>query len=744
VNGGSDLFFARIANQINLSQNTFTIKTDEAERILRISRTGSLAGAASVKWTAANGTALAGTHYGTLGSSMPPSGTVTFDPGVGAVDLRIGATVSGPNTIRLLNTAAATTTRTFSIALSLPTGSSPVGSVSPTTVSIQPGASSLLLVSSNVSVLESAGSVSVQVMRGSNFDIPASVNYTTANVTAMAGSHYQARSGTLTWPAGDGSIREIVIPIVDNAAPNATRTFKLNLSGPTGTPISGPTFATISILDQDSSVAMASATQVATEGSASVTLQVKRMGSPTLPASVSWSTENATAVAGTDFGILGDPAVVSGTLSWVAGDGSTKNIVIPLLDDVAAEPGKTFKVNLSGVTGATLGGATTTVALNDNERGFAFLTTSYSVTEGQPSVVLTVRRLGTATTAASLTWSTANGSAVAGQDFGLALNPAQRTGTLSWAMGDVANKTITIPILNDTIGGEPAETFTVVLTPVTAGYLAGEPATVTINDNDPVPQSAVQFTQAKHLAIENAGTVTLEVNRVDVGGGFGSEARVNYATVPGTAIATSDYVTKTGTLVWPAGDSSPKSIVINLVNNAIAEPNEAFRVVLSAPASFTGIGAIFEATVVILDDDEKFPPGGAIPAGFSVPVDATRGWHVAGDPGAYEGAFALRSDTIDDGETAAIEMEGTFAAGNVVFRLRVSSEAGADVLRFFVDGELKGSWSGTAATGWQLSPSFPLTADHHVLRWEYAKDASLSVGQDAAFVDALVTPAFTP
>src|SRR6185503_19639026 len=121
------------------------------------------------------------------------------------------------------------------------------------------------------------------------------------------------------------------IPIVDNAIPNSTRTFKLNLSGPTGTPISGPTFATISIIDEDSSIAMANTTQVATEGSASVTLQVKRTGSPILPATVMWSTENATALAGTDFGVLGDPTVVNGVLNWAAGDGSTKNIVIPLL-----------------------------------------------------------------------------------------------------------------------------------------------------------------------------------------------------------------------------------------------------------------------------------------------------------------------------------------------------------------------------------------------------------------------------
>jgi hypothetical protein len=166
-------------------------------------------------------------------------------------------------------------------------------------------------------------------------------------------------------------------------------------------------------------------------------------------------------------------------------------------------------------------------------------------------------------------------------------------------------------------------------------------------------------------------------------------------------------------------------------------------VLLSGANAGTKLGATTQASVTILDDDEKFPPHGAIAAGFSVPVDATRGWHVAGDAGAYEGVFALKSDEIDDGETAAIEMEGMFDPGNASFRVRISSEPGFDELRFYLDGELKTTWSGTAVAGWQMSPSYPLNG-HHVLRWEYVKDGSISVGQDAAFIDGLTTPAFRP
>jgi hypothetical protein len=396
------------------------------------------------------------------------------------------------------------------------------------------------------------------------------------------------------------------------------------------------------------------------------------------------------------------------------------------------------------VSNATLGVSSTTVTLNDNERGFAFQAPEYTVTEGQPSVVLTVRRLGPATSMATVTWTTANGTATAGEDFGLLHSAVQRCGSLIWSIGDTTSKTITIPIIDDTTVDEPPETFTVSLSTSTAGYTIAEPgvATVTINENDLLPETALQFSQPKYLVMENAGTVTLEVTRTDLGRGFGRQSQVTYATQPGTALAASDYVTKTGTLVWLPGDSSPKPITVTIVNDAVAEPPEAFRVVLSGVPAGTTLGANAQASVTILDDDEKFPPHGAIPPGFSVPVDATHGWHVAGDAGAYEGVYALKSDEIDDGETAAIEMEGMFA-GNASFRVRISSEPGFDVLRFYIDGVLQTTWSGTAIAGWQMSPNYPLDG-HHVLRWEYVKDGSISIGQDAAFIDGLVTPGFTP
>jgi len=52
-------------------------------------------------------------------------------------------------------------------------------------------------------------------------------------------------------------------------------------------------------------------------------------------------------------------------------------------------------------------------------------------------------------------------------------------------------------------------------------------------------------------------------------------------------------------------------------------------------------------------------------------------------------------------------------------------------------------WSGAANPAWQAFTT-PITAGTHTLRWSYEKDASASVGADAAWIDALSLPAVAP
>jgi streptogramin lyase len=59
------------------------------------------------------------------------------------------------------------------------------------------------------------------------------VNYATANGTAVAGQNYTAVSGTLTFPPGLTS-QTVVVQTLDDGQPDPTRAFTLNLSSPVG------------------------------------------------------------------------------------------------------------------------------------------------------------------------------------------------------------------------------------------------------------------------------------------------------------------------------------------------------------------------------------------------------------------------------------------------------------------------------------------------------------------------------
>lgn len=78
------------------------------------------------------------------------------------------------------------------------------------------------------------------------------------------------------------------------------------------------------------------------------------------PVSVKYATKNGTAVSG------GDYRAVSGTVTFAAGQ-TKKTIAVAIKGDTLHEPSESFSVVLSGPVGASLGKATGTVTIQDND-----------------------------------------------------------------------------------------------------------------------------------------------------------------------------------------------------------------------------------------------------------------------------------------------------------------------------------------------------------------------------------------
>jgi hypothetical protein len=99
----------------------------------------------------------------------------------------------------------------------------------------------------------------------------------------------------------------------------------------------------------------------------------------------------------------------------------------------------------------------------------------------------------------------------------------------------------------------------------------------------------------------------------------------------------------------------------------------------------------------------------------------------------HDGEAAAQSGPIAHSQQSYLQTT-VIGPGTLRFWWKVSSEAGFDMLRLYQDGSdtLLASISGEA--GWEQK-TFVLPAGVHVLKWLYSKDATVSDGQDAAWVD---------
>src|SRR5205085_5840925 len=171
-----------------------------------------------------------------------------------------------------------------------------------------------------------------------------------------------------------------------------------------------------------------------------VNITVNRTAPFTLAGSVHWATSDGTAVAGSDFGTAGSAVQRSGTLSWLAGTGGAKTITvglptnnIPVINDGVAEGDETFTLTLSAPVGGVLGAQSTTTVTVQDGAVIQFGDATSSVNENGPNMTVAVTRSGNTTLTQAVNFTTVNGTAMAGTDFGL--STLQTTGSVTFAPG---------------------------------------------------------------------------------------------------------------------------------------------------------------------------------------------------------------------------------------------------------------------------------------------------------------------
>ncbi len=236
-----------------------------------------------------------------------------------------------------------------------------------------PKPGTLAFSSSTYSVTEDGTSVTITVDRTGGSDGSVSVNYTTSNGTATAGSDYTAVSGTLTFADGQTS-NTFTVAVADDAVYDGDKTVNLTLSSAAGgATLGAQKTAVLTIMDnevaQPGILEFSSSTYSAAEDGTSVTITVDRTGGSDGAVSVDYATSDETAAAGSDYTAAG------GTLSFA--DGQTSNtFTVDIIDDPIYEGDKTVNLTLNNAAGgATLGARNTAViTIVDNEPANPVLT----------------------------------------------------------------------------------------------------------------------------------------------------------------------------------------------------------------------------------------------------------------------------------------------------------------------------------------------------------------------------------
>ncbi|HEX2138218.1 MAG TPA: choice-of-anchor B family protein [Woeseiaceae bacterium] len=182
-----------------------------------------------------------------------------------------------------------------------------------------------------------------------------SVGFEFLGATAGA-TDFQGAAGRLDWADGDTSERTVSIPLAnDDAAEGLERLF-VRLVDPQG----GATLGDINVASVYVGEPAAPSTvgffeeaiEVAESGFGKAVLVLRRGGSARHPASVDYALAGGSAESGSDF-----DGSMSGTLTWDAGDGMPKNLVLDIADDGNSEGNETFEVRLSNPAGATIAGS---------------------------------------------------------------------------------------------------------------------------------------------------------------------------------------------------------------------------------------------------------------------------------------------------------------------------------------------------------------------------------------------------
>ncbi len=299
--------------------------------------------AVTIVYATSNGTASAGSDYiATNGTLIIPAGSVT-----GGVTVVVNGDTAFENNetlqLNILSLSNAALGRGSGIGTILDDDTVPSAAIG------------------DVTQNEGGGLFMFPVVLSAVAGADISVDFTSSNGTAVAGTDYIATNGTLVIPAGTAT-GFVSVAVIDNSMYEADKTFQVIIQNPVNVTITDAT-AIGTILNDDALPLVSIGDVLMFEGNSSTRkfiFPVTLTDASSLPASVTFSTLNDTAIAGTDY------MATNGTVTIPAGATST-SIVVIIYGNTVREPDRDFFVLLSNPSNATIETGIGTGVIRDDD-----------------------------------------------------------------------------------------------------------------------------------------------------------------------------------------------------------------------------------------------------------------------------------------------------------------------------------------------------------------------------------------
>ena len=424
------------------------------------------------------------------------------------------------------------------------------------------------------------------------------VDMGTLNVPAVTG---QWTPFTANWNSGTATTADLKIINLSVASNgNDFALDDISFSTATGIPTAFGIILNDDTNDASLSITATNASRLeGNSGTTAFTFTVTRTGNTSGTASTNFAvTGSGTNLANaSDFG----GSLPTGTISFAA-DETTKTITVSVSGDTTVEPNEGFTVTLSNAVGASLGTASATGTIRNDDSSLAIAATSASNSEGDSGTTpftFTVTRTGTISGTASVNFTvTGSGSNAAdASDVGGTLP----SGTINFAATEIT-KTITINVSGDT-STEADEGFTVTLSNPSGANLGTASATGTIRNDEELPKLSISENGA-FQAEWNRGSTPFEFT-VARTGDSNSAANATFS-VTGSGFNPADTADfggafPSGSVSFAAGETS-KKVTINVTADTTFEANEDFTVTLSNPTG-ANLGTRSAAQGSIQNDD---------------------------------------------------------------------------------------------------------------------------------------------